>query len=307
MGNPFNIGPFNCCSCPEPPDFDAETDTAMAKYINMCGCPSVAIVCESESKTATLIGFPARQEGSYGIPESIPAILYRVRERQNPRSDSDPSFNSTYTNPTSTTATYDILTGVLSRTPPILLKKYGDDSLQSTRPDGLDPLGNIGATYTETSIEYIATFPEGSTLSESRNEYLSAPDTEIDALARETATDGSSCSSINQLRTTSFSWTERTVTYTATAENLVIGVAYEGCVRLRRREAYSGTLPADADTAWEDVEPDTIAPFTPTETSEEVATDEALPFVKGWEYEVVSAHVWPVSAGCDCPTSYVAP
>ena len=59
--------------------------------------------------------------------------------------------------------------------------------------------------------------------------------------------------------------------------------------------------------AWEDVEPDTIASFTPTETSEEVATDEALPFVKGWEYEVVSAHVWPVSAGCDCPTSYVAP
>jgi len=101
--------------------------------------------------------------------------------------------------------------------------------------------------------------------------------------------------------------------YTATASNLVIGVLYEGCVRIRRRKAYSGDTPIDPDTgvteviAWEDVAPDTIAPFTPTATSEIVADDEALPLAIGYEYQVVSAHVWPVSAGCDCPTSYVEP
>ena len=76
MGNPFNIGPFNCCSCPEPPGFDAETDDPMAKYINMCGCPSVAIVCVSEQKTATLCGFPefTNANATPPIVISIPPI-----------------------------------------------------------------------------------------------------------------------------------------------------------------------------------------------------------------------------------------
>jgi len=164
---------------------------------------------------------------------------------------------------------------------------------------------SVGTTYFEPGSPCAGELK--ATINHAYETTLSIPDTEEDALARANPTDGSSCSSINQLRTTSFSWTERTVTYTATAENLVIGVAYEGCVRIQRREAYRGTEPDDADTAWEDVEPDTIASFTPTETIEVVATNEALPFAKGYEYEVVGAYVWPVSAGCDCPTSYVAP
>ena len=76
---------------------------------------------------------------------------------------------------------------------------------------------------------------------------------------------------------------------------------------MRKREAYSGTVPSGADTEWHDVEPDTIATFTATATEEEVATDVDLPNEQGYEYEVLEAYVWPTSAGCDCPTSYVAP
>jgi hypothetical protein len=84
----------------------------------------------------------------------------------------------------------------------------------------------------------------------------------------------------------------------------VVGIAYEGCVRIRKRESYSGTPPAGADTEWEDVAPDTISSFTATATEEEIAADVVVPNVQGYEYQVVSAHVWPVSVGCDCPTSY---
>lgn len=140
---------------------------------------------------------------------------------------------------------------------------------------------------------------------------LSEPDTEADALARATASAGTACSSIYELRTDSFSFTVRTATYSVTANNLCKGRAYEGCVRLQRREAYSGTEPEGADTEWEDIEPDTIASFTATAKEMEIETDVALPGgtveAIGYEYRAVSAHVWPVSAGCDCPTDYVAP
>jgi hypothetical protein len=48
---------FNCCTCPEPPDYDPGVDDPLDKYINTCGCPSVSVECESEGKTATLCGF----------------------------------------------------------------------------------------------------------------------------------------------------------------------------------------------------------------------------------------------------------
>ena len=337
MGNPFNIGPFNCCSCPEPPDFDAETDTAMAKYINMCGCPTVAIVCVSENKTATLIGFSEYTASE--ITASTPPLKYRKKTKNYSQALRNYSclcstktlvFRSVYT--WEATSIYDAVTGVVVDSLPSFpgseswvysTSGSGEDceiTLESSSV-GSGGFGNVSdfGTVTSTTERSGSTTNNGdffgpSDCANPQNNFtsetslvLSTLDTDGDALTRATETTGSLCSSINQLRTTSFSWTERTVTYTATAENLVIGVAYEGCVRIQRREAYSGTEPDDADTAWEDVEPDTIASFTPTETSEVVATDEALPFVKGWEYEVVSAHVWPVSAGCDCPTSYVAP
>lgn len=135
-------------------------------------------------------------------------------------------------------------------------------------------------------------------------------DTEEDALEAATAVAGSSCSSVYNLRTRwgqysgATGFTKRTVTYTATARNLVIGAKYEGCVRIRKRQSYSGVPPAGADLDWEDVAPDDIALFTATSGEEEVATDIEVPNARGYEYEVVGAHVWIESANCDCPTSY---
>lgn len=152
---------------------------------------------------------------------------------------------------------------------------------------------------------------------------LSAPDTEDDALARASETEGSSCSSIYQRRTNSFSFTVRTVKYTIKAQNLQPGVTYEGCVRIQRRKAYSGTIPDDPDTGeeevieWEDVEPDTFSDITRTEANTDengittVEADIDLPGGAedsiGWEYEAVSAHIWPSYADCECPTDYEEP
>lgn len=149
-------------------------------------------------------------------------------------------------------------------------------------------------------------------------ETLSAEDTEADALTRATETAGTACTSRYDLRTDLFDFTVRTATYSVTATNLCKGRSYQGCVRLRKRRSYSVTVPDNPDTgepyviAYEDVAPDLITSFTPTAANTTdgvttVETDVALPHEQGWEYEAKSAHIWPVSAGCDCPTDYVAP
>ena len=318
MGNPFTTGPFNCCTCPEPPDYDAEVDDPLATYINLCGCPTVSVVCVSESKTATLCGF------NEGIGyESSPPLRYRKLvweksgswDRSEFLCDGVPYFWTTFSYFGSRTCEYGIEDCVLVETGQINERRINrtcsdgeveiTSSVTTVDSDYCPTALKTGANWIVTSATYAENTSYSGTISERRN--LSIPDTEDDALARATATDGTSCSSIYELRTTSFSFTQRTSKYTATASNLVIGVQYEGCVRIRRREAYSGTVPSGADTAWYDVEPDTIAAFTATATEEEVATDVALPNVQGYEYEVVGAYVWPTSAGCDCPTSYVTP
>jgi hypothetical protein len=417
MGNPFNIGPFNCCSCPEPPDFDAEVDDPMAKYINMCGCPTVAIFCVSEEKIATLCGKMEFQDLTADPPvlRSSPPAVYKSKEVETvtvtpsvttsfPQrcwqtgitGDSDVTtidYTATavttsrhFTEKTVTSLSTEVwdtetCSSSTSNDPVSIVGGVGStsgeldcSSYNGNNPPGCGPIdpplttrgavipavvpddpsdlvgnalkinvshtfvnsGRAAGTYEYTSSRQDTETFDGLELVDSdcgidsrstldipgyaarystttTTTTLSLPDSEEEALARATAKAGSDCSSIDELRTDSYDITQRTATYTATASNLVIGVPYKGCVRLRRRKAYSGTTPLDPETevteviAWEDVEPDTIAPFTPTETSEEVATDEALPTAKGYEYQAVSAHVWPVSAGCDCPTSYVTP
>jgi hypothetical protein len=152
---------------------------------------------------------------------------------------------------------------------------------------------------------------------------LSDEDTEAAALERATETEGTDCTSIYQLRTTSFSFTVRTATYTIKASNLQPGVTYAGCVRIQRRKAYSGTIPDDPDTSeeevieWEDVEPDPFSGITrtPGNTDENGVTtieeDVALPGGDedsiGWEYQALSVHIWPSYADCTCPTGYEEP
>jgi hypothetical protein len=335
MANPFTTGPFNCCSCHEPPDYDAEVDDPLPTYVHLCGCPSVEVECASESKTATLCGIVEAP----GF-ESTPPKKYRkltasmsgtaTIEYEAPSScEGDANFQRVAQSGT-TDLIYNVNTCVTSIDPvgwsadPSLGVHWLDYDYKCSGlcdppspPACLDSVtaGRVGnelnwfgdsISATVRTVDVILSSSSPSEIT-TTTKTLSEEDTEADAFARVTATTGTSCSSLYQLRTTSFRFTQRTVTYTATASNLVIGVQYEGCVRIRRREAYSGTVPPEADTEWYDVEPDTIAAFTPTATDEEVATDIALPNVQGYEYEVVGAYVWPVSAGCDCPTSYIAP
>jgi len=340
MANPFTNGPFNCCSCPEPPDYDAAVDDPLATYINLCGCPSVAVVCASESKTATLCGFD-EFEDLPSIAASIPPKKYRKRVANGYDTETRWSCNLACS-PTRVLQKKDITTTNFNKEE---VYDVDDCSILETLEEGVVvvtnyetrfpdcgstvkstvttvpfyPGLNVGDVTSTIELKYIFNYSQdcfsggacaGQICRQNYNEYtttLSIEDTEADALARAISISGTSCSSLYQLRTTSFSFTQRTATYTATASNLVVGVQYEGCVRIRRRQSYSGTVPPGADTAWYDVEPDTIAAFTPTATEEEVATDEALPNVQGYEYEVVGAYVWPTSAGCDCPTDYVAP
>lgn len=292
MANPFTE-PFNCCTCPEPPDYDPEVDDPLDTYVNLCGCPSVSVVCESEQKTATLCGFAEYTNTTEGIEASEPPKKYRRKEGDLVVSGPGCNYSGS------------------------IYFQYAADDCSDTSTDAPKTISGGGcSTVLSFNVIEVESAVQSTTVWQSvftgvdtttRTHTLSDEDTEADALDRAIATEGNECSSLYQLRTTSFSFTQRTSTYTATASNLVIGVQYEGCVRIRRREAYSGTVPLGADTTWYDVEPDTIAAFTATATEEEVATDVALPNVQGYEYEIVGAYVWPVSAGCDCPTSYVAP
>ena len=127
------------------------------------------------------------------------------------------------------------------------------------------------------------------------------------AIQRATPTDlTSKNTSIYELRTTSNSFHHRTVSYTAKASGIVPGVTYSGCLRIRRREAYSGTVPEGANTEWEEVEPQIFEAFTfaPDEDGfTEIETGD-LPHARGWEYDVMDVAIWPINSPCDCPTEY---
>ena len=361
MANPFTTGPFNCCTCPEPPDYDSEVDDPLDKYINTCGCPSVSVVCESSEKTATLCGFsentaftstPPKKYlkkelkwtqynlsnwecGQFNRPcgrlllstTSLSNGSFRIDEYTDIINEVEDASCTPYTTYPTPGCSYGqrSYTSYTYKNPYVSCPKDEDGnrdpgcvcarestSVTECIPNLLsNQLTDVSATVSEMVYSSQAYFGSGDCSGELSQDWnarrikeLSIEDTDDAALERATATEGSSCSSLYQLRTTSFSFTKRTATYTATASNLVVGKAYTGCVRIRKREAYSGTPPAGADTEWEDVEPDTISSFTATDTEEEIATDVVVPNVQGYEYQVVSAHVWPVSVGCDCPTSY---
>ena len=131
-------------------------------------------------------------------------------------------------------------------------------------------------------------------------------ETEEDALGRANSVEGASCSSLYQLRTSTLTFTRREVTYTVRARDLQPGVTYTGCLRLKRREAYSGTPPEGANTEWEEIEPQTLTTFTADPDEDgwtEIETGE-LPNEQGWEYQIIGAQIWPTRANCDCPTEH---
>ena len=425
MANPFDDGPLICCSCPEPDDYDAETDDPLPSYIGLCGCPTVEIECVSTQKDAELCGH-GEFEGD-GQVASVPPKRYKRREYRYESTDDGPVFYArcqgdevitehgvlvdagdysyysyyddegqcrnlvSYTTCSGYYVPADCLFQTITREITLVSKTgsiytvNGDfdsvvtidgDTCTSTVTPGENqgtissPTGeypscsngtsssplSLGAKTTETEGAYgwITDSPTSKhvylvktdTYSGSTNEINSkwyntyqgnpcieqttlevpsqtfvsrsiigtdtlvesSEDTDDDALARAIPTTGTACTTIYELRTTLFSFTHRAVEYTATATNLVVGVEYTGCVRIQKREAYSGTEPDGADTeTWIDVEPDTIEAFTATTTEETLAEDVELPIAQGWEYRIAGAYIWPTTADCDCPTTYVEP
>jgi len=117
---------------------------------------------------------------------------------------------------------------------------------------------------------------------------LSIEDTEADAIARETPTTGTSCSSLWETRSTGFSWVKRTSGYTIECENLVIGLQYEVTPSIRKRVAIIGSY-----GAWEDVAvtPVTFTASATTETIDNGGDPIALDHIQGYEYEITGVNV----------------
>lgn len=338
---------FTCCTCPEPPGYDAEVDDPLPKYRNRCDCPHATFTCKSVEKMGRLCGFSE-------YTASVPPKKYKKK-----------TFSGSATYDDSSTATWD---GVWSGSREWDMSgnaqtKYGECSggdiignmiidisgyspSAGTLPSGqrvteentiatspysvyecptteepervcftstldyFDPYVVISSVKRQRSFPEDAPEPDTGTVSEE----LSLPDSEADALARVSGTESTTyCSSVYELRTDLFTFTVRTVKFSLELTNLCYGRAYEGCVRIRKRKAFSGTAPPGEVIEWEDVEHFTFGPITPTSANTEDGvtttaeiTDQDLvggtEDAKGWEYEIVSAHVWPVSAGCDCPT-----
>ena len=56
-GYPYNfVGPFICCTCPAPDDYDPSVDPPLDVYIHKCQCPTVEVECESSLKSLELCG-----------------------------------------------------------------------------------------------------------------------------------------------------------------------------------------------------------------------------------------------------------
>lgn len=420
MSNPFIDGNFNCCTCPEPPDFDPEVDDPLPKYINQCGCPEVIIECESEEKEPELCGFVEFADGTAEPPivPSIPPKKYKVKttvdqETILPYYEGWWDFESIIhecENPTDPEFPYEDVENVYSGGNFIYRDGWekknfnyqdvyeideegtcilvpGDPGEEGVEPEpneapgqllpitesvfgtcsqegsslagigGLCPFVNeeegflfpvtnsttekVFTDWKEEQLadgECFANFSKGlmppcaeeqeeecqkivffsldfirSGKELFKSETLSSEDTEADAIARAVATEGEECSTIWQLRMAGeFAFTYRTAKYTAKIGNLCRGREYQGCIRIRKREAYRGTPPEEADLEWHEIEPDIIAPFFPEPDEDgftvlESLTDIELPFEQGYEYEIIGGSVWPVGVGCECPTEYVEP
>ena len=320
MSNPFFTGNFVCCDCPDPDD---------GKYLNRCGCPEVVIECESEARSATMCGFVEFAGAS--ISPSTPPRWYKTQTHAgtievgnsvagNNNSNIRYHFSGDKSGG-SASRSFDADCVATGSFPFSGQQGWGYVSTSSTSGpcDHLDLGSRDAGDRTSTPITTTTARLSKATLQNNVDSNgwqfctdtglatLSDEATEQEALDRATPVEASSCSSLYQLRTTSSSFTVRTVKYFAKARNLCPGRQYQGCVRIRRREAYAGTPPAEADTSWDEVAPDLIDTFTadPDEDGWTIIDEDvALPNEQGFEYEIMGASIWPVGSGCECPTEY---
>lgn len=153
-------------------------------------------------------------------------------------------------------------------------------------------------------------------------EILIAEDEPAAALDRATATAGTSCSSLHELRTVDYSWTVRTSSYALVASNLMVDARYTARVEIERRPAIknpdgSGYVDSSGDPSeWETTDDDAaemIDEYTFTATDREqlvpttgswtddnedgaIDTDEITPSIElpntlGWEYRIKSVRI----------------
>lgn len=326
-----------CASCPEPPNYDAEVDGPLPTYKAKCAPPEATLTCTSSERNASLCSQAFSEYTDVSSPpkkfrvQTITSTAYDVKTYQCCTPEGrvlyehyymvTPLVQTSTINPEtcSGSTSQDSGTGKWLRYACDGSLLLDNDTFGAADVSGITPMvTRLTKTWSATETENWPSSGYGvcndlviRTETNGQTSQLSDEDTEADALARVTPTAGTSCRSLYPLRTNSFNFTVRTVKYTITATNLVVGEEYEGCVRIRRRKAYSGTEPAEADLDWEDVEPDTITAFTATSSTMEIATDIPLPGgveeSRGYEYEAVGAYIYPTFAGCDCPTSYVSP
>ncbi|MGZ0657107.1 hypothetical protein ACWPKS_16000 [Coraliomargarita sp. W4R72] len=319
----MSIGQRTCVTCPEPPDYDEEADGPLPKYRIKCGKPTIAISYVSTETAAELCGH------SEYIDPSEPPKKYRIETvsasgtitqgaggaitRTCSVSGSWTFDAEDCTDEKSYTYNYTIdgvseASDCSSSEVKSTFSGYGSRVIGGADWGCDDPFyetpveNDISTLVYKTDYDGLDTAIEGTaTLT------LSDEDTEEDAVDRATPTTGTKSTSIYELRTTTFTFTHRTVKYTATASGLVKGVSYHGCIRIQRREAYSGTEPEDADLDWYDVESDEIVAFPATSDEKDVAAAVDLPIAQGWEYRIEGAYIYPVSSPCECPTSYEEP
>lgn len=266
-----------------------------SKYWHKCACPSATVTCESEEKNADLCG-RAEYEGN-GVVKSVPPKKYRVE-----------SWSGVYKYALTSTAyrrdwtgtwifdvnncsnqynlSYASFSGTSGGTNPCTPSvwfaggptKSCDVTLSTTRK-------RLRAVASGASCQLppTATLCTNTGLSQ-----LSSEDTETDALARETPILGTSCSSLWESRTTSYSFTVRTVTYIIECVDLVIGIEYEVTPAIRRRTATAEQLFGP----WEDV---VVTPYTfiATATTETIDNGDSIELdnIQGYQYEITGVNI----------------
>lgn len=268
-----------------------------SKYWHKCACPTAVVECESNAIVAELCGHS--EFTGDGVVASTPPLKYLVKTWSGlyRYGFSSQAFKRTFTG----TDTYDSLdcsrVNNLSYTSLYRSGSYGgpcvgDDQFygklsvtcHTTLNTVQKRLRRVGAGAACPPIA-TATICTDTGLSQ-----LSDQDTEANAIARETPTVGTSCSSLWETRVTGFSFTYRTSEYTIECADLVIGAEYEVTPAIRRR-----TATTDATGSWVDV---TVAAETFTATAKTYSFPSVLlgddgsgEITQGYQYEITGVNI----------------
>jgi hypothetical protein len=317
---------INCCQrkdvdgVPQPP------------YLHQCGCPTVDVVCVSEQKNASLCGISEFTGFESSPPKKYRSSVYSGECRADfatQRYKGEFSGALIYDTTCSIIQNDRMAIGVYSSTGsgvPICSNSavFGARNNISCNTPLSSTSQRLRRAFFIGEWRCTNTLWENFTATECSDnglETLSLEDTESDALTRATATAGTSCSSLYEVRTDDFDFTVRTSEYALVASNLIIGARYTSRVLIERRPAIknpagSGYVDANGDpsewtteddesaqmideytftaTASEQIVP-TTGTWTDDDADEEIDNDEvtpaiALPNEVGWEYRIFAGY-----------------